>query len=353
MYIYASLTGILQTTVNASIDHVGTLLTYAAHAVTATYSDELPKSLSECVLRLRSIGEVSASSANALPLHPITLTVTDADLNIDSYSSQIVLVNVTDGFKISHHIQLLETGLDSAQFTGTISISLNPLAAHLGEQSSHQPTLLFLSRINDVVHISYSDTSPVGIRTPPLAIRVGQRGLLEAQPLIVSTVSSIIGAHGINVTVTDADLNIDAGAIEQHHSRIKVHVLSGSVTLRTASVNLTETSSNSSVFTGAIRTLSAGSVVDPQSELGLNYLTGISASPVVIEYEDPTGGVAMQSVTLQTERRGMSVRVCVCMFACVHTCVRACAHTCVCTCERSCAFVQLHTRVCNCKCARV
>jgi hypothetical protein len=297
-------TGVIETTGDMGSDHTGKLLTSPAFLVSATYSDAMPQSLSECFLRVRSIGEISASSDNVLPLHTFTVTVTDADLNTDIYSAEMSDLKVTDGFGTFHDVQLLETGLDSSHFTAALQITLNPSAANVGVQSNAQPTLVYLPRINDVLPMTYNDRSPEGLRTPLSPVRVGQRGLLQAHPPIVSSVASSTGAHGINITVTDSDLNIDANAVEQHTTRLKVSALSGSTILRTVAVTLTETSVNSSTFTGFLSSKASSAVTDPSIEMGLQYLTGISASPLIIEYQDPTEGVMQPSVTLQTERRG-------------------------------------------------
>ena len=298
-------TGVIETTSDALSDHTGKLLTAPALLVSATYSDSMPQSLSECFMRVRSIGKVHASSDNVLPLHTFTVTVTDADLNTNIYSAETASLNVTDGFGAFHDIQLREAGLDSPHFTAALQISLNPSAANQGVQSSTEPTLLHLPRINDILQMTYNDQSPVGIRAPQSPLRVGHRGVLQAHPPIVSSVASSTGARGINITVIDSDLNTDGTLVQQHHARLKVSALSGTATLRTVAVNLTETSTNASTFTGFLSSKSSGFVTDSSIELGLEYLTGVSASPLVIEYQDPTAGVVMQpSVTLQTERRG-------------------------------------------------
>ena len=298
-------TGVIETTGDVGSDHTGKLLTSPAFLVSATYSDAMPQSLSECFLRVRSIGEISASSDNVLPLHTFTVTVTDADLNTDIYSAEMSDLKVTDGFGTFHDVQLLETGLDSSHFTAALQITLNPSAANLGVQSNAEPNLFYLPRINDVLPMAYNDRSPEGLRTPLIPVRVGHRGLLQAHPPIVSSVASSTGAHGINITVTDSDLNIDANTVQQHTTRLKVSALSGSTILRTVAVTLTETSVNASTFTGFLSSKAFSAVTDLSIEIGLQYLTGISASPLIIEYQDPTAGVVMQpSVTLQTERRG-------------------------------------------------
>lgn len=296
-------TGVLPTTTNAS-NHVGNLLTYPAHLVSATYSDVLPYSLSECFLRFRSVGQVSVSSDNVLPLSIFTVTVTDADLNVDIYTSQTTEVAVKDGLGNTHAIMLKETGLDSAEFTAAIVITLNISAQNQGVQSATNPTSIFLRQVNDVLPISYNDKSPVGTRTAKNGVRVGERGRLQAQPQVVSSFASIIGAPGVNITVTDADLNTDANFVQQHAGRIKVSTLSGTTILSTIYVNLTENSKNSSVFTGYLRCVSASSVIDSERELGLKYLTGITASPILVQYADPTADTQLQFMTLQTERIG-------------------------------------------------
>jgi hypothetical protein len=298
-------TGVIETTGDVGSDHTGKLLTSPAFLVSATYSDAMPQSLSECFVRVRSIGEISASSDNVLPLHTFTVTVTDADLNTDIYLAETSDLKVTDGFGTFHDVQLLETGLDSSHFTAALQITLNPSAANLGVQSNAEPNLFYLPRINEVLPMAYNDRSPEGLRTPLSPVRVGHRGLLQAHPPIVSSVASSTGAHGINITVTDSDLNIDANTVQQHTTRLKVSAVSGSTILRTVAVTLTETSVNASTFTGFLSSKAFSAVTDLSIEIGLQYLTGISASPLIIEYQDPTAGVVMQpSVTLQTERRG-------------------------------------------------
>ncbi len=297
-------TGILESTRNAS-DHSGKLLTYSAHFVTATYSDSNPKSLSDCFLRLRSVGLVSITPNNVLPHQAFTVTVSDADLNTNVYLSQNAHVNVTDSLGESHDIVLRETGIDSAHFTAALSITLDPSALGLGVQEPSQPTLLFLSGINEVLHVSYNDTSPPGLRTPQRAVRCGERGALMAHPPIVSSLPNAAGARGINITVTDSDLNTDAGSVQEHNDLVTVSAASGSTILRTVTVNLTERSTNSSVFTGFVPSMGKGLVTDAERELGLEYLQGLEASAIVIQYDDPTSSVDDQSVTLQTERRGV------------------------------------------------
>jgi len=295
-------TGVLPTTMNAS-NHVGSLLTYPAHLVSATYSDVLPYSLSECFLRFRSVGQVSVSSNNVLPLSIFTVTVTDADLNVDIYTSQTTEVAVQDGLGKTHAIMLKETGLDSAEFTAAIVITLNISAQNQGVQSATNPTSIFLRQVNDVLPISYNDKSPVGTRTAKNGVRVGEGGRLQAQPQIVSSFASI-GASGVNITVTDADLNTDANFVQQHAGRIKVSTLSGTTIVSTVYVNLTENSKNSPVFTGYLRCVSASSVIDSERELGLKYLTGITASPILVQYADPTADTPLQFMTLQSQRIG-------------------------------------------------
>ena len=86
-------TGVVQTSLNAS-DHAARILSHPAGVITATFADSSPKALSECFMRHHSIGKVSTSAENVLPLHPFTVTVTDADLNIDAYSVQATSVSV-------------------------------------------------------------------------------------------------------------------------------------------------------------------------------------------------------------------------------------------------------------------
>ena len=307
-------TGRVQTSVNGTSKQDGSVLTQAGSLLTAIYSDLHPPSLHHCVLRQESAGVISLSHDNVAELQPVTVTVMDADLNTDAYTVQQTQVNVTDGRAGWMMLDLLETDLDSQFFTALVVVMSDPSMGQsvasdsvnqgLASPASSQTTKLYVNQVNDVISMSYHDTSPPGIRRPAKPLRLGSGGVLQVGPPIVSSVAGITGSHGINITVIDTDLNDDASSVQVVIDLVTVKVESGGSILRAVIVNLTETSTNSSVFTAMVETATASSVLDNTKQLGLEYLQGVSSSGLVVEFRDPTHGVAVQSQTLQTERRG-------------------------------------------------
>ena len=307
-------TGRVQTSVNSTSKQDGSVLTQAGSLLTAIYSDLHPPSLHHCVLRQESAGVISLSHDNVAEMQPVTVTVMDADLNTDAYTVQQTQVNVTDGRAGWMMLDLLETDLDSQFFTALVVVVIDPSMGQsvssdsenqgLASPASSQTTKLYVNQVNDVISMSYHDTSPPGIRRTAKPLRLGSGGVLQVGPPIVSSVAGITGSHGINITVIDTDLNDDASSVQDVMDLVTVKVESGGSILRAVVVNLTETSTNSSVFTAMVETATASSVLDNTKQLGLEYLQGVSSSGLVVEFRDPTHGVAVQSQTLQTERRG-------------------------------------------------
>ncbi len=221
----------------ASDDDADVLLIAAGDALTVSYDEPAfdgGTQIRTDSATVRTNGTVQFDAARYALDDTITVTVTDVDENADpgvADSVDITLASTADAAGIS--VTLIETGVDTGVFTGTATLS---------DTASNDGTDTLLVAAGDTLTATYAETTtfegPAADRTATAIVHVdGTIALDQASYQLNDTAT---------LTVTDADLNTDAGSAQT------VDVTFDSTSDATGiTVTLTETGSDTGVFTGS------------------------------------------------------------------------------------------------------
>jgi len=214
-----------------------------------------------------------------VPRETITVTVVDADLNTAFSTAQIVAVAVTNGAH-SETLTLTETGINSDQFTGTISTVFS-----LGATSNDG---IVQAQAGDALLFTYADaldalgTGP-NDRTDQNDVIGGTDGTVE-----ISLASQ--PGDDVHIKVVDADLSTPPLGYIAAATSIDVDVVS--TTLDVVTVTLNETAPVSGIFVGTLATTSgveAGKMTSAEDDvLTVTYVDdlAVDGAPQVDRTDD-------------------------------------------------------------------
>ncbi|MCG2586850.1 Ig-like domain-containing protein, partial [Massilia sp. TS11] len=258
----------------------------STYSVTATVKDLAGNTTSDSTSNeLRIVGTTgSASISSVIAGQTISLSVTDADLNTNSSTIQTVNVTVTNAATgETETVLLTETGVNTGVFSGTLA---SVKSATIG---SNNTGTLNLSNGN-TVSLSYTDALDGSGNTNQTrtASTIGTAGNTGSV-----TIGTVVPGSAITLTVTDADLNTNAGSLQT-----ATVTVSNAATSETEVVTLTETGVNTGVFSG---TLASSSTL---SDNGNNSGTLVASygNTISVSYTDALddNGVANQTRTANT-----------------------------------------------------
>ncbi|MEO0811855.1 MAG: hypothetical protein AAFY60_03260, partial [Myxococcota bacterium] len=226
-------------------DNNGVISGQAGDTLSFTYEDELRDDGDSGTLVLNTVliggvdGTVSITST-VTPGNPLTLTVTDADLDTSGAadSVSVVVVNQTTGE--SEAVVLTETG-------GSTGIFQNTLATQFSTTGGPDDNGVIFAQSRDIITVTYSDTLRAngGMDEVEDSSNVGggTNGTISITP-------SAVPGDTLFVTVGDADLDTNPTVQES----VAV-VLQNQTTSEQETVTLQETGPGTAVFQGSVATV--------------------------------------------------------------------------------------------------
>lgn len=226
--------------------------------------------------------------SSIVPGASLGVQVVDGDLDTNSASVETVSVTVVnDVTGESETLLLTETGVNTGVFAANLTTAFAMTAgadndASMGVQAG------------DTLTATYQDTFTAAGGTATPSVTDGANGGSDGD--IIST-ASIVPGQNIDVTVTDDDLNANAGAVDT----VSVTLVNDQ-TGESEAVTLTETGVNTGVFTAAVPTV-FGTVADANNngQFAVSNLNTITAS-----YNDAVaangGSAVLTSVTNVTNQ---------------------------------------------------
>ena len=225
--------------------------------------DPFPSTTRSTTTRISMVGSITIGPNPVNPDGMITITVRDDDLDVsmdvDEQTGGLVSVKSPNDIwnRVGISVLLRETGASTGYFTGTRMTQ--------EKQSNNAGVIVSGAVQGSYVTATYSDPIPFGTRVA--TVRVATFANMTVNP------PRLYEGSAITVTVTDADLNDDPSAVEEH----KVAVSQQSDDPDALNLTLVETSNSSNYFTGVLPS-------------NLNGGTGILKAPegslVIVEYVD-------------------------------------------------------------------
>jgi uncharacterized delta-60 repeat protein len=270
----------------AGSDNSGDMNVTAGQGITASYSDALTAAgtVNQTVTDSKTAtagttGSISLSNVTAG--QALTITVNDLDLNTDSAAAQTVTVQVKNAAtNETESVLLTETGNNTGIFSGTLGTT------HVAGAGTSNSGNLNVASGNSVV-ASYTDalTATGAVNQTVTASKSATAGTTGTVAM-----SSIIAGQTITLTVNDADLNSDQASVQTLSVQVR-----NTVTNETETVVLTETGSNTGIFSGNLATTNAAQAGTNDSG-NLNVSSG---NNVTVSYVDAltTTGAVNQTVT--------------------------------------------------------
>ena len=254
--------------------------------ITATYADVIPAYdaapvCPTCVIstRVAMPGNLSAS----LELLPVggsfLVTLVDSDGNLDTEAVETVRVTATQYFtepNDSREILLIETGLDTNQFTGEIATSVT-----YGETDIYAPE-------GSRIRIDYEDVAPLPGETRSTIVRVSMIGrvVLGPSPLNANAV--------LTITVIDNDMDRTPGTDQGDGLVVVKSENDAPANPQGVARLLQETGPQTGIFTGDIPTQVASS-----NTPGIIMSSAVPGSYITVTYEDGTpSGVRTEQVRI-------------------------------------------------------
>jgi hypothetical protein len=117
------------------------------------------------------------------PTDSVGIKLYDTDLNLDPFSTEFVLVEMSSTSEVGpEHIILTETGSNTSVFSGTINLSPSPPAIDGILQVSE----------GDTIYAEYQDTSP--------AATIIKTAKVDGVPPVITNVNSITGVNSATLT---------------------------------------------------------------------------------------------------------------------------------------------------------
>lgn len=231
--------------VTAGTNNNGVFTVKAGDSLRVSYRDSLRLIGSDSTLYAltRVLGGVTASlTADSLryPADSILVMVTDADLNRDS--GVIEFYSVRDSSISNGEVEtfvVTETAVNSGIFTKKI-------ATQFGLTAGNNNDGIFNVKADDSLLVTYRDTLRLNGSDSTLFDYTRIVGGVSAT---ISSASPIYPWDSLLVTITDADLNDDAGIVESYSVQDS-NIVTGEIEIFT----VTETGANTGIFTKKLAT---------------------------------------------------------------------------------------------------
>lgn len=185
------------------------------------------------------------STGNVTSGDPITVTVNDADLNIDPLLADTLTVQaVNNRTGEIETVILTETGANTGLFTGTLP-TIGQATADVSDNG------VMATEGTDTVTFTYQDVldSNGGTAAPTATTTIDAPAPLTGVTGTISQDAAIEPDGSVTISVADADLNTDPGVAET----VQITTVN-ETTGETESVTLTETGVSTGVFTATLTT---------------------------------------------------------------------------------------------------
>ncbi len=230
---------------SAGTNDSGVMNVQAGVTVRARYNDAvalngLPASLTSDTSVTGGIAGTIISTVFVAPGGMISVTITDQDLNNNAATTQTVVITATNqSTGETENITCTESGVNSSSFTCS-------LATAFGTTPGANDSGSMNAQAGNIIRFTYSDALTADGGTAVVYAYTSVTGGVSGT--ITSTVQ-IIPAGAIAVTVTDADLNTNAGT-----PQTVVIVAINQTTGETENVTCTENGVNTNVFNCSLAT---------------------------------------------------------------------------------------------------
>lgn len=223
-----------------------------------------------------------AVTPSVTPGQPITVTLTDADLNaaagaVETYT--LTLVNQATGE--SESLTLTETGANTGVFTATLATAFGAAA---GANNSGSMNV----QAGNVVRASYSDLVNAAGN---LAAVTADTNVAGGATGVLSSPATAAPGDAIAFTLTDADLNANPAAADT-----KQLTAVNSRTGETETITLVETGVNTGVFTVSLNT-AFGAAAGANNSAVMNCISGDTISAVYSDTLTAAGGTGSSTAS--------------------------------------------------------
>ena len=298
-------TGTFQTVgVQVAKPQIGSVLNVKdGYQITLQYLDSSPfatRTLQVPVAQSHT-GNVSVNSLSELGV-PASVTVIDADLNVDPFTVDTGYVQVLSnkacpegaiGCNPKVELQITETGLDNATFTGSIT-AFNASGTGTDSPCYFMICQPIFAEEGSTLEFNYLDAAPLGLRNAISAVAVTAK--VSMGP---------IGVNGsIMITVIDPDYYSSSSSANIQRLNITVQINSSRILNRPSfQLQLTDSTPRAGIFTGMIQTstlpaVSARYIFDAfGSPLLMDIQVGDIVSVNYIDFRPPGKYSALRPVT--------------------------------------------------------
>jgi large repetitive protein len=272
----------------AGTDDDGTFNVQAGDTLDTAYADALTATGATATASASTTvtGGATATlvaTASIAPGDPVTLTLTDADLDTDTGVAETVQLTTTNSATgESELLTYTETGVDTGVFVATV-------ATTFGASAGADDDGTFNAQAGDTLDTTYADalTDTGGTATATASTTVAG----GATATLVATASITPGAS-VTLTLTDADLDTDTAVAETFQL-----ATTNSVTGESESLTYTETGVTTGVFVATVAT-TFGSVAGTDDDGTFNAQ---AADTLDVSYADAlTSDGAAATVTATT-----------------------------------------------------
>ena len=207
---------------------------------------------------------------------PVTVQVTDADLNTNTGSAQSVTVSVVNGTTgESESVLLTETGNNTGIFSATLATAFGNASDGNNNSMKAQAGQVLTATYSDAANASGNAATATATTTAA----GGTNGTVTITP------DPFAPGNAVTLTVTDADRNTAAGSAQT----VSVTVTNGA-TSESETRTLTETGLNTGVFSGTLSTaIAVGAGTNNTGSMNVlgGYVLTVSYSDTLTS---PTGG---------------------------------------------------------------
>ena len=215
---------------------------------------------------------ISTSPDSIRPGETVSITLNDVDLDLDvGVAEQVSVTAYSVTYGDSQSVNLTETGVNTGEFTGTVSTEFSAVAG------TPQDGVIGTIAGDSIGVVAIDVLTSAGNTSPLYALPVPVYGGADGVVSVSYVVQALDGRNGVRDTVrvqiADADLDLDVGLAEQVSTTI-TNAISG----ESEGVILTETDVNTGVFQARVPTIAGASGTHNDGVLSLASWDTLSVS---------------------------------------------------------------------------
>ncbi len=273
----------------AGTDDDGIFNVQAGDTLETTYNDALTSSgapgtaTATTIVTSPGVTGTLVSTTPINPGDPVTITLTDADLDVDPGVAETIILTTTNSVTgESEALVYTETGVNTGVFTATVATVFGIVAGTDDDGTFNVQADDSLSSIyNDA--LTATGGSGVAVATTDV-LSAGVSGTISSTP-------TIFPFDVVAFTLTDADLNTDPGLAETI-----ILTTINSVTGESEALVYTETGVNTGIFTATVATV-FGTAAGTDDDGTFNVQAGDSLTTTYNDAISNTGGPATEIAT--------------------------------------------------------